>query len=442
MHATMPKQDKPVTGDEAFARGAKGEGYEAYFWCLVAGDLGEGEANAQADMMQEVDLVADEDVVLAHFQLACWYHAGLHVDRDEARCREHLEAALYGDKVKLDKKLDRAIEQVRERIGLPAKLDLERPLGPAMPNTPGNVHTGQLRGKKLPPLRDKPVRKLPKKPLEPTEDIYGLGFSPDGKWLLSGGVVGELLLWDVATRTVARRCKNASGSCINYIKFSPSGTQALLGSEDSLWVHIFELETNDFILLKGGHKNCAAGVGWVDGAKQVVSADHDGEIRLWDVAKRKVIGKHKSKGIWCLTTSPDGSTFAAGDDKYVVQIYSVPALENLASLPHHGHLIHDLAFDAAGKRLLSASRDDTVGVWDLTSNKLVHQLAHGDTVYAAKFTSPRHVVTGGLDGRLVHWDLDTGARTELAKIDSIHAVQVFGKLVAYGGEGGVKFLEL
>src|SRR5262245_35318785 len=165
---------KRVTGDEALARAEKAEGFEAYFWCLVASDFGEGEANAQLDMMQEVDLVAPEDIVLAHFQLACWYHAGVHVDRDEARCREHLESALEGYDVELDKNLERAIEQTRDHIGLPDRLDLDRPLGPAMPNTPGNVHTGQLRGRKLPPLRDKPAGKLPKKPLAPTEDIYGL----------------------------------------------------------------------------------------------------------------------------------------------------------------------------------------------------------------------------------------------------------------------------
>ena len=51
-------------------------------------------------------------------------------------------------------------------------------------------------------------------------------------------------------------------------------------------------------------------------------------------------------------------------------------------------------------------------------------------------------MSGGLDGRLVHWNLDTGASEELAKIDSIHAVQVAGRLVIYGGEGGVRFLEL
>jgi WD40 repeat protein len=35
--------------------------------------------------------------------------------------------------------------------------------------------------------------------------VHSLAFSRDGKWLATGGLRGDVLLWDVATRTVKRR---------------------------------------------------------------------------------------------------------------------------------------------------------------------------------------------------------------------------------------------
>jgi hypothetical protein len=63
-------------------------------------------------------------------------------------------------------------------------------------------------------------------------------------------------------------------------------------------------------------------------------------------------------------------------------------------------------------------------------------------VYSARFTSARHAVSGGLDGRLLRWDLDNGTSSELDKQKSIHSVAVTGSVVVSGGEDGVRFYAL
>jgi len=319
------------------ARGEQSEGYEAYFWFLVAADLDEGEAEAQLAMMREVDLVADEDVQLAHFQLASWYAGGIHVTRNAKRARTHLKAALGGAKATLDKDLGRAVAQVRKRLGLPADLDLAATLGPAMPGTPGNVGTGQLDGTAA-PLRGAAPPPRPKKPLAPDEDVYAVAATPDGRSLLSGGVCGELLLWDVASRAAVRRLKNAGGAGVDAIHFAASGTRAALSSEDSVLVRVLDLETNDFVVLKG-HKNGAA-VRFVADDMQLVAGDHDGQLWLWDLATKKpIVKRDHGKAIWALAVSPDRRLVAVADGKYKITLYSVPALEAVAVLDGHTHLI-------------------------------------------------------------------------------------------------------
>jgi WD40 repeat protein len=203
---------------------------------------------------------------------------------------------------------------------------------------------------------------------------------------------------------------------------------------------VLDFEKNDLIVLK---KCGATGVGWLPDGKRFVAGSTDGHLFLWDVATWKVIEKRKCKNVWSLAVSPDGRQLAVGDDDYAIQLYSLPGLELVGSCAHHKHLIHGLAFDAEGRRLLSASRDDTVALWDVETRTLVRVLrGHTNCVYSARFTSARHAVSGGLDGRLLRWDLDNGTSSELDKQKSIHSVAVTGSVVVSGGEDGVRFYAL
>jgi len=430
-----------ITGEEALARAEQCEGYEAYFWFLVAADLDEGEAEAGLEQMREVDLVADEDVHLAHFQLACWYANGTHVARNSKRAREHLKDALGGAKLKLAKDLAGAIAQVRDQLGLPEQLDLAASLGPAMPNTPGNVGRGQLDGTAT-PLRGEAPTPRPKKPLAPTEDVYAVAAAPDGRSLLSGGVCGELLVWDVATRSAVRRLKNAGGGCVDAIHFAASGTRAALSSQDSTVIRVLDLAANDFVVLKG-HKATAA-ARFVADDTRLVAGDHDGQLWLWDLAtKRPITKRDHGEDIWSMAVSPDHRRVAVGDGKYKIGIYSVPELEPLVTLDAHTHLIVEMAFDASGKRLLSASRDQMIGLWEVESGVLV-DLVHGhdDVVYAVQFAPDGGAVSADLGGRIVRWNLETRQPTVVARGESVHGLAWAGATLVSGGEGGVVFHDL
>lgn len=59
---------------------------------------------------------------------------------------------------------------------------------------------------------------------------------------------------------------------------------------------------------------------------------------------------------------------------------------NVSSEPMtHDGLIHDVAFDRSGKRIVSASWDGTAKVWDVASKKLIRELPHKTAVWAARF---------------------------------------------------------
>lgn len=79
-------------------------------------------------------------------------------------------------------------------------------------------------------------------------------------------------------------------------------------------------------------------------------------------------------------------------------------------LGHHGHLTNEVVVDAAGRLAATASSDYTIGLWDLTTRRLVRRLrGHADDVDTFLFLEGGRGASGSHDQRILLWDLATGA---------------------------------
>jgi WD40 repeat protein len=182
---------------------------------------------------------------------------------------------------------------------------------------------------------------------------------------------------------------------------------------------------------------------WLDAGKRFVTADHDGVIHVWDASKRKVATSATGKGVWSLAVSPDEQIIACGGSDRRVHLRRAVDLELVASLePQHGHLIEGLAFSPDGATLLSASRDDTLAVWNVPGRELVGRLeGHKAEVLVVRCLPDGRAVSGGIDGRLLVWDVGTGQSRELASGKPIHDIAVAGGVLITATDDGVRFLD-
>ena len=116
--------------------------------------------------------------------------------------------------------------------------------------------------------------------------VLCLDFNPDGTLLATGGGdpsrSGEVLIWDVASRTPVKTLENAHSDTVLGIKFSPDGQQLLTGAADK-FVKIHEVAGVKLVKSFEGHTNHVLGVAWRHDAKFIASAGADNAIKVWNV---------------------------------------------------------------------------------------------------------------------------------------------------------------
>jgi WD40 repeat protein len=109
----------------------------------------------------------------------------------------------------------------------------------------------------------------------------------------------------------------------------------------------------------------------------------------------------------CLTYSPDGTRLAVANARtvYVVDNYD---LTDAAMLEGHKGQVNALAFTPNGRRLLSASHDGAIRVWDAVAGRLIQAFDWkvGPVTALALAPDGLTAAAAGKSGQVVIWDLD------------------------------------
>lgn len=139
------------------------------------------------------------------------------------------------------------------------------------------------------------------------------------------------------------------------------------------------------------------------------------EIRVFEVASGEVEKSFKQpEDIRSPVFSPDGRYIAFGckTHKKRLCIISSSSGQNVIDPPQgHTYIVQSVAYSRDGKRLVSASYDKTVRVWDPSTGKLVAGPfeGHSGGVNSVAFSFDGTKIVSGSDDRTVRvWDASTG----------------------------------
>jgi WD40 repeat protein len=104
-------------------------------------------------------------------------------------------------------------------------------------------------------------------------------FTPDGRSLLSAGMDGAIILWDVGTGQVRRRLTHAGG--VAGAAVAPDGRRALTAGFGDRVVRLWDLGSGRQLRAFQGHEGGVLGVAFAADGRRALSSDCRCTLRLW-----------------------------------------------------------------------------------------------------------------------------------------------------------------
>jgi WD40 repeat protein len=213
--------------------------------------------------------------------------------------------------------------------------------------------------------------------------IFGLAYSPNGEFLVSGADDLTLRLWQRDASGQFQLCQTiqAHSSRIWDLAFSSDGQFIASASVDGTmklwtWKDANHQALQLYKTLKG-HKGAVWGVAISPSSERIVSAGRDGQLLLWNRdGKLMQSFKEGNVGLTRVAFSPDGQKIAAASWDNTIKIWALDGTL-LKTLSGHLSSVMSVAFSPDGKTLASGSDDQTAIVWDLQQILDIDPLPYG-----------------------------------------------------------------
>lgn len=198
-----------------------------------------------------------------------------------------------------------------------------------------------------------------------TESSYAgnISFVPGGKFILTA--TNAKFLYD---RNTGERAAHflGTGSVASSVGFSPDGKKIVTGNDDGT-VLLFDVERRNYKgqVTLAAHDGRVVSVAYTPDGKTIVSGSADQTIRLWDsntLAQKKVFITGNRNALTDVALSPDGKTIAAVDNTAIIYLWDVKTSTQKKFRPRHAAGVLSVAFSPDGKRLAAGDMDGAVHV--------------------------------------------------------------------------------
>jgi len=210
--------------------------------------------------------------------------------------------------------------------------------------------------------------------------VIAVAFSPDGKWLATGGEDFIAQVWDLRTGKPVGEPMRHRGD-VHELEFSADGT-LLLSADYRRTAFLWDPRSG----------------------KRIHTLDHAA-----GASPRELVVLTATGGVLGAAFRPphDAQLVTSCGDGTIMIWDTRTGEKTQAQLPKtaHRHMVHDVAVSADGKRILTGSHDSTAKLWDFDSCTLLATFKHDTQVVTADFRGNDQIVTGDAAGNVLLWSI-------------------------------------
>ncbi len=281
--------------------------------------------------------------------------------------------------------------------------------------------------------------------------ILTMALSPDGRWLVTGGVDRIARVWEVATGLEVARLEH--GGVVRAVAFSPDGRLLVTGSADRmsrLWS--FEADADAITIdadwpigqaVKLMHPDDVNIVAFSHDGRWLATGSVDNSVRVWLVtpstspeglsARQVAQVKHRER-VQAVAFSPDNRWIATASNDGTARVWLTTTGRQVAQMGHSDK-VNDVAFSPDGRHLITAGSDRLAQLWEATIGYEVAQMEHDDWVLDVAFSpgsannKAEYVLAARSRQTAKVWQAVTGR--EIAQLDH----QRFVNAIAFSSDG-------
>jgi WD40 repeat protein/serine/threonine protein kinase len=244
--------------------------------------------------------------------------------------------------------------------------------------------------------------------------VLSASFSPDGARAITASEDATARIWDAASGKSLVTLRGHQYP-VTGAGFSPDGRRALTSSDDGS-AAVWDASSGRRIATLMGHRSGVTSAAFSPDGESVLTASLDGTARIWEAATGRetaVLGGHPLDHALQAAWSPDGRrVLTLGDIPWparsgmsALRLWDAKDGTPLAILSGHEARISSARFRPDGKRILTASADQTARFWDAGTGELAETSRFGVEITDAAFSPDgRLAAAAAADGKAHIWD--------------------------------------
>lgn len=239
-----------------------------------------------------------------------------------------------------------------------------------------------------------------------TNALYSVNFNSTGTLAVTGGVLGMVEIWDVATWTPLFIIP-VHTHAVRQVHFSPDDTQLVAIAGDT--AQILDVATGAVLHSLTGHKRPVYDVSYNSEGTQIATASFDDTVKLWDALTGELLMTltENTESVLCVKYNPEGNLVASSSYDGMVRVFNSTTGELLQTLEGHTQVPYEMEYTEDGQTLFTIAQDNTVCSWDVATGD-VNEVWEVPPV--SEFTqSPdgRMIMLNSYENPVRVWDLET-----------------------------------